>query len=660
MRCFTCVILAVALFVSGCTRMMSAEAPPDPVEVSESEISSVANIPALPVEPSCVEVMANQAVSDLVGKGEQGEQAVRALYEYLIREVWFSDPVGLDAWRYLPPYRQEALPYLENRAFSPLQFGIGSCEDFAAALVLLLRAAGFRAEYVAGYTLSVEQKYIDHAWAVVFLDGQWYHLDPQLEQNVIRGNLLTYRYYLKSDSDYAVDHKWGENLIVHWPEMPEHEKAAIRERHTPPLCPAAYPSPESVYTALPLRPNQNDVEQAIEEIKRSSGMGQLPPIPLNVEPPVLVAAQHITPPLLESPVAPVSGYGRSFLSGAAATLYDSLPALLDTMKDGAVLDLEGSVADDEALAVISTFLSENPLYYWAKFDLIHSPESRAVRLNLTLPAGEIARRQDVISARANELIAGILARSDFEKALAIHDTLAVAGYDRDGDSADSPNLYGVLVEGKAICNGYAAGFHYLAGLAGLESVVLEGVSTRGIPHAWNAVRLDGSWHYVDVTWDRPLNPDDGVYHDYFLMSAQETNRERIWEAGQYPEPPDPSGGFAGYYERMGYAVSGPPGDSAVSRLAGIFYKQLAATELPCQARPVFLELKVSGGTQEYEAWKELYVKELFAIQRAIQKLSDENGGAFLIDDLQSVKCDFNDTTQVLTLYPIIKTTAQEG
>ena len=47
-----------------------------------------------------------------------------------------------------------AAVYLEQRALSVLLYHVGMCEDYAAALTLLYRAAGLQAEYVPGITYS--------------------------------------------------------------------------------------------------------------------------------------------------------------------------------------------------------------------------------------------------------------------------------------------------------------------------------------------------------------------------------------------------------------------------------------------------------------------------------------------------------------------------
>ena len=245
---------------------------------------------------SVVEILAKDTVDSLSIDITMGELAIRTIYDYLIENVFFADPVGLDTWRYMSNDSDTAIPFIENRALSPLLFQIGSCEDFAATMVMLLRTAGFQADYVSGFTVSVQGVFIDHAWAVVELDGQWYHIDPQLEQNIVR-DILRYRYYLKSDKFMLADHRWGENLISFW-NLPEEEKQNIRNNHMPPICTENYPTPPIRQILLPTAPDIDKINSQIQQMKNESGKDSLQQIVLNVEPPILVAEYHITPPLL--------------------------------------------------------------------------------------------------------------------------------------------------------------------------------------------------------------------------------------------------------------------------------------------------------------------------------------------------------------------------
>jgi transglutaminase-like putative cysteine protease len=65
----------------------------------------------------------------------------------------------------------------------------------------------------------------------------------------------------------------------------------------------------------------------------------------------------------------------------------------------------------------------------------------------------------------------------------------------------------VFAERKGVCEGYARLFAELGRHAGVEVAFVVGDArgiggdVSGLGHAWNAVRLGGAWHLVDVTWD---------------------------------------------------------------------------------------------------------------------------------------------------------------
>ena len=112
--------------------------------------------------------------------------------------------------------------------------------------------------------------------------------------------------------------------------------------------------------------------------------------------------------------------------------------------------------------------------------------------------------------------------SDLQKALVLHDWLALRiVYDYDNYKADtvpedSYNAYGALVNGTAVCEGYARAYQVLLGRCGVDAVM---VSSLGMNHGWNLVKLGGSWYHVDVTWDDPTPDTLGkANHSYFLLS----------------------------------------------------------------------------------------------------------------------------------------------
>ena len=73
------------------------------------------------------------------------------------------------------------------------------------------------------------------------------------------------------------------------------------------------------------------------------------------------------------------------------------------------------------------------------------------------------------------------------------------------------DMTGAVLDGYAVCDGYANLFHYMANAAGIMALFEEGpTKSSGLQHAWNLVQIDGSFYYVDctgITVDKDGNPN---------------------------------------------------------------------------------------------------------------------------------------------------------
>ncbi|MDD6208177.1 MAG: transglutaminase domain-containing protein, partial [Clostridiales bacterium] len=114
--------------------------------------------------------------------------------------------------------------------------------------------------------------------------------------------------------------------------------------------------------------------------------------------------------------------------------------------------------------------------------------------------------------------------SEDDKVKAIHDYLIYhADYVNNGDYSSAENwaygASGVLLHGEGVCQSYAFAFYMMATAAGLECEVVSGQATNSTGstggHAWNRVKVNGTWYYIDCTWDDPVG---GGYerYDYYL------------------------------------------------------------------------------------------------------------------------------------------------
>ena len=294
--------LTFALF--GCNGGTNPGAPlPEQSDLAgtsqETSIRSPAPIPSEPDSEAAIEMESkaetgqsyiDQAVRETAAKfvepGMSEYERAKAAFDYMIETTNLTEPVGLDLWR-IRGNGDEQPSYVESRSLSVLLYGIGMCEDYAAAFTMLLRGAGLEAEYVPGLTYSTEGALVDHAWAVAKIDGVWYHLDCQLEDNISRHGAIRYRYFMKSDATMAASHRWGQNLIDSRLLTAEQNEEIARD-YIPPACPQDYPTPSRhTFTAVSM-PDVEAIKAEIDAEFREYELvhGPLEPLELNIIPPV--------------------------------------------------------------------------------------------------------------------------------------------------------------------------------------------------------------------------------------------------------------------------------------------------------------------------------------------------------------------------------------
>ncbi len=124
---------------------------------------------------------------------------------------------------------------------------------------------------------------------------------------------------------------------------------------------------------------------------------------------------------------------------------------------------------------------------------------------------------------AAEMLADIKATpslTDLQKLLLLHDRIAVRceydyeGYEKYKKAAignpyaqisdyidpESFGMYGTLVLGTSVCEGYARTYQYMLNELGIENYLCSSVD---LCHVWNIVKLNGEYYHVDITFDDP-------------------------------------------------------------------------------------------------------------------------------------------------------------
>ena len=144
---------------------------------------------------------------------------------------------------------------------------------------------------------------------------------------------------------------------------------------------------------------------------------------------------------------------------------------------------------------------------------------------------EYCTAQDVaaMQVKLDQLVdqANTLCQTNLEKVFYVHEWLVQnIAYDREhlsDDVQDDHNLRGALLEGTAVCDGYAKTYALTLRKLGITGVL---VTSRDIGHAWNMVELDGNWYQVDCTWDDPVDGSDQLgycMHKHLLCTTEGMN-----------------------------------------------------------------------------------------------------------------------------------------
>ena len=118
-----------------------------------------------------------------------------------------------------------------------------------------------------------------------------------------------------------------------------------------------------------------------------------------------------------------------------------------------------------------------------------------------------------------------------------------------GTKLESPlvhTAYGALVNGVAVCDGYAYAMQYLLDGKGITNLVGAGyIESNGEigGHAWSYVNLYGNWYGLDVTWNDPVFEDpnvpedikEQVKHNYLLVGGDLASGTRFYSNRRTPQ-----------------------------------------------------------------------------------------------------------------------------
>ncbi|MBP3435199.1 MAG: hypothetical protein J6K62_02580 [Clostridia bacterium] len=241
-------------------------------------------------------------------------------------------------------------------------------------------------------------------------------------------------------------------------------------------------------------------------------------------------------------------YGYQYLAGngGSTAVYECVASGIEKMQDEISLENTGvALSEKDLKSVMRCYHADYPQHFWYNgaysYVMNGSGEVLSVKPTYTMTTSQKQTAQQKVDKAVKDLLEkAAYGQTEYDRELILHDALADRVKYVDGTNAH--NLYGALVEGKAVCEGYARAFQYLLYQAGMQCLFVEGTSVRpgsskGEAHAWNVVKINGKYYHTDVTWDDQSDSLFSVIHAFFdLNDAFIKEGHTISADNPYPIP----------------------------------------------------------------------------------------------------------------------------
>ena len=178
------------------------------------------------------------------------------------------------------------------------------------------------------------------------------------------------------------------------------------------------------------------------------------------------------------------------------------------------------------------------IFFVSGFHFRYYPDSANVELSpeYLFDKNKIKDHQKAMKARVEKLVRPAVTMAELEKEQYVHDFICQnVRYDKLKKSY-SHEILGPLGQGVGVCEGIAKTVKILCDQLGIWciAVISEANPEKNIKyrHAWNIVKIGGTYYHLDATFDNTLSHMGPVRYDYFNLDDGKVFRDHepvIWK-----------------------------------------------------------------------------------------------------------------------------------
>ena len=231
-------------------------------------------------------------------------------------------------------------------------------------------------------------------------------------------------------------------------------------------------------------------------------------------------------------------------------------------------EMELSVTDTKQIDyVFQCVLMDHPEIFYAdgysfvKYTLGDEVKKITFKGTYIYEQEEKVRKEAQIQEAVYNMLRGIRAdATDYEKVKYVYETI-INQTEYDMNSEDNQNICSVFLGRVSVCQGYAKAAQFLLDKLNVPCTLVIGTVETGEGHAWNLVKINNQYYYMDTTWgdasyklhvneeEQQLQNVPGINYDYLCVTTEEILRTH--SMANIVELPQCNSLEANYYVREG-------------------------------------------------------------------------------------------------------------